>query len=303
MYKRVLVTTEEANRSEIQLSKGVALTDPEGHTEWFMSVYHPAFESAISDDPATAAEARQLYARHRQNQADRRLAELAFETDVAADVSWHPSYLTAVIRQAERYQPDIMLFPRRQNQDLVEWLVGGDEQDLVRELKGPLLFTAETPWPTHPRIAVALNPFHLDERDDRLEHALLQTADRMAQLLSAEMHVVHCFQSLPRTAIFDEQLVTDYTSLQARVGEEHRQRIEALLASIDRPIGGPMLQLIEGDVQSELPKFVEQQRIDILLLGTTEHSLLERLLIGSTTERLLSRISCDVLVLHDIEGG
>lgn len=300
MYKRVLVTTEEVNRSEVQIAKGVALTDPKGHTEWFMSVYHPAFEAAIDDDPSTEAEARQLYARHRQNQADRLLADLAFETDVVADVSWHPSFLAAAIRQAERYQPDLMLIPRRQNQDLVEWLVGGDEQDLVRELKGPLLFASNHPWPAHPRIAVALNPFHLDKRDNVLERKLLQCADQMAQLLSAEMHVVHCFQSLPQTAIFDEQIVTDYASLQARVGEEHRQRIEELLSTIDRPVGGPMMQLIEGDVQVELPKFVDEQRIDILLLGTTEHSLLERLLIGSTTERLLAKISCDVLVLHDI---
>lgn len=60
------------------------------------------------------------------------------------------------------------------------------------------------------------------------------------------------------------------------------------------------MQLIEGDVQVELPKFIEQQRIDILILGTTEHSMLERLLIGSTTERLLTRVGCDVLVLHDL---
>jgi len=300
MYKRVLVTSEEATQSTVQLGKGVALADPQGHTEWFMTVYHPAFEAAIGDDPATEVEARQLYARHRQNQADRLIDELGLENEIAADVCWHPSFLAAVVRQAERYSPDLLVIPRRQNQDLVEWLIGGDEQDLVRELSSPLLVAAAQPWPTHPRIAVALNPFHLDKRDNSLERKLLQAADQMAQTLTAEMHVVHCFQSLPQTAIFDEQVVTDYASLQARVGEEHRERIEALLSTIDRPVGGPMMQLIEGDVQAELPKFIEQQRIDILILGTTEHSMLERLLIGSTTERLLTRVGCDVLVLHDL---
>jgi len=120
----------------------------------------------------------------------------------------------------------------------------------------------------------------------------------MAQRLSAEMHVVHCFLSLAQATIFDEQIITDYASLQSRVGEEHRNRIEALLSRIDRPVGGPLMQLLEGEVQAELPRFVEEQRIDILILGTHEHSILERLLLGSTTERLLARIGCDVLVLQ-----
>ena len=298
MYKRVLVTTEEAKLSLAQLSKGLSLTSEAGHTEWFMSVYHPAFEAASSDDPETEAEARQLYARHRQNQADKLIANLSEDADVVADVCWHPSFLAAVMRQAERYKPDLLVVPRRENSDFLDWLIGGEEQDLVRELHTPLMFANGTEWPAHPRIAVALNPFHTDTRDDQLEVELLKTADKMAQRLSAEMHVVHCFLSLPQATIFDEQIITDYASLQSQVGEEHRYRIEALLSQIDRPVGGPLMQLLEGEVQVELPRFVEEQRIDILILGTNEHSLLERLLLGSTTERLLARIGCDVLVLH-----
>lgn len=298
MYKRILVTAEEVKRSQVQLEKAVALLESGGHIEWFMTVYHSAFEAAVSDDPETEAEARLLFARHRQAQIERLLDQLALDVDVEADVCWHPSYLAAIIRQAKRYQPDLMLIPRRAQQDLVEWLIGGDEQDLIRELKGPLLFAADKPWPIHPRIAVALNPFHLNDRDDRFERELLAEADRIARMLSAELHAVHCFQSLPQATIFDEQVITDYSGLQARVGEEHRKRIETLLDTLDRPVGGPLLQLIEGDVQVALPRFVEKQGIDLLILGTTEHSLIERLLIGSTTERLLARIESDILVLH-----
>lgn len=303
MFNRVLITAEEARHTEVQLVKGLSLVNAGGHAEWFMTVFHPAFEAAISDDSYTESEARQLYVRHRQNQIDRHLSELELEVDVAADLCWHPSFLSAIIRQAKRYEPDLMLIPRRENQDLVEWLVGGDEQDLVRQLKGPLLFANEKPWPEHLRIAVALNPFHLDDRDDSLERHLLRTADQLAESLSAELHVVHCFNSLPQAAIFDEHMVTDYASLQARVGAEHRERIEALLDTLDRPVGGPLLQLLEGEVQDEMPQFVEQQQIDLLILGTSEHSLMERLLLGSTTERLLARVDTDVMVLQSIPKG
>lgn len=303
MFNRVLITTEEIRSNDAQLDKGLLMVNPGGHAEWFMTVFHSAFEAAINDDPNTEAEARQLYVRHRQNQADRRLSERKLAVDVAADLCWHPSFLHAIIRQARRYEPDLMLIPRRENQDLVEWLVGGDEQDLVRQLNGPLLFVNERPWPEHLRIALALNPFHLDHRDDSFEREMLSMADKMAQALSAELHVVHCFSSLPQAAIFDEHLVTDYAGLQARVGAEHRQRIEALLDTLDRPVGGPLLQLLEGDVQDEMPQFIEQQQIDLLILGTSEHSFLERLLIGSTTERLLARVDTDVLVVQAKSKG
>lgn len=297
MFNRVLVTGEEIDRSLRALEKGMQLMRPGGHTEWFLRVYHAAFEEAIHDHPESEAEARALFVKHRSAQAERLLEDNEL-TGVGVDVAWHPSFVTAIEREAQRYEPDLMVVPRLPQNDLADWLLGGDEQELVRELTYPLLFCGEQPWPQLPRIAVAIDPFHLDQRDSSLEERLLVLGDQIAAALSAELHVVHCFQSLPQSAIFDEQLVTDYAELQHRVGAQHRARIEELLAKIDRPLGPPLMQLLEGDVQVELPEFCQRNRIDLLLLGASDHSAVERLLMGSTTERLLERIRCDLLVLH-----
>lgn len=298
MYKRILVTGQEISSSLAPLDKGLRLCDKQGSVEWFLTVYHSAFELAVKDDPDTENEAIALYQRHRQAQVDRLLASNKLLDRVRVDTSWHPNFLVAALRQAERYMPDLVVVPRLPNEDLVDWLVGGDEQDLVRKIKDPLLLATSDPWPTHPRIAVAIDPFHLDNRDEAFEITLLQLADQIANHIDAELHVVHCFQSLPQSVIFDEQIVTDYSQLQERVGTEHRERIEALLESIGRPVGGPLLHLIEGDVISDLPLFCQREKIDLLIVGATEHSAFERLLLGSTTERLLSKIDKDLLIIH-----
>ena len=298
MFDRVLVAGQEVNRCIVPLEKALNLASDEGVVQWFLTVYHSAFEMAIRDDPDTETEARALFERHRMAQVDRLLASNGLKEKVVTDSCWHSNFLVAALRQAERHLPDLVVVPRLPNQDLVDWLVGGDEQDLVRKIKDPLLLASSHSWAAHPRICVAIDPFHLDNRDEAFEVEQLKLADEIASRLSAELHVVHCFQSLPQSAIFDEQVVTDYAQLQSRVGSEHRDRIEKLLASIDRPVGGPLMHLIEGDVTTELPAFCARESIDLLIVGATEQGALERMLLGSTTERLLPRIENDMLIIH-----
>ncbi len=298
MFKRVLVTAQEINKSITPLEKGIRLCDEAGTVQWFLTVYHPAFESAIKDDPDTELEARALYERHRQEQIERLVATSKLKDSIKVQTRWHPGFLEAAFDQAERYLPDLVVVPRLPTEDLVDWLLGGDEPDLVRKIKDPLLLASANVWPEHPRICVAVDPFHLDNRNESFEIQLVKLADQLSRQLDGELHLVHCFHSLPQSAIFDEQIITDYEQLQKRVGEEHRKRIENLLVTIDRPLDHPLMHLIEGDVTLKLPEFCRDEQIDLLILGCNEHSVLERLLMGSTTERLLSKIPQDVLVIH-----
>jgi universal stress protein E len=299
MFQRLLVTSEESHYSPQPLLKASALCADSGHIEWFQSVYNSAFETATSEDQSSQEDALALYVTHRLNQAERHIEDLDLPQNVAADVRWHPSFLKAALEESDRYQPDLMVVPRIRKHDLLDWLMGGDEQELVRRLHEPVLLANDQPWQAHPRIAVAIDPFHLDSRNHKMEQQLLEVADHFAQLLSAELHVVHCFQTLPQSVIFDEHLVEDFESLQKQVGEEHRQRIESLIEPLNRPLGSPLLKLIIGDADEKLPEFCQQEKIDLLILGAPDKGWVERFLMGSTTARLLNRIESDILVIHD----
>jgi universal stress protein E len=299
MFQRVLVTSEESYFSAQSLIKASALSAESAHIEWFQSVYNSAFETATAQDQSSQEDALALYVTHKLNQAGQHIEDLELPQDVAADIRWHPSFLKAALQESERYQPDLMVVPRIRKHDLLDWLIGGDEQELVRRLHEPLFLANEQPWQIHPRIAVAIDPFHLDKRNHSMEKHLLEVADHLAQKLAAELHVVHCFQTLPQSVIYDEHLIEDFDSLQQQVGREHRQRIESLIEPLNRPLGGPMLKLIVGDADEQLPEFCQQERIDILILGAPEKGWVERFLMGSTTARLLNRIESDLLVIHD----
>jgi universal stress protein E len=299
MFQRVLVTSEESRYCEQPLLKASALSADTAHIEWFQSVYNSAFETATAQDQPSQEDALSLYVTHRLNQAEQHIEDLDLPQDVAADIRWHPSFLKAALQESERYKPDLMVVPRVRNHDLLDWLIGGDEQELVRRLHEPLLLANEQPWQAHPRVAVAIDPFHLDNRNHSIEKHLLEAADYLAQRLSAELHVVHCFETLPQSVIYDEHLVEDFESLQQQVGKEHRQRIESLIEPLNRPLGSPLLKIIVGNADEKLPEFCQQERIDILILGAPEKGWVERFLMGSTTARLLNRIESDLLIIHD----
>ncbi|MAB41738.1 MAG: hypothetical protein CMK77_05585 [Pseudomonadales bacterium] len=55
--------------------------------------------------------------------------------------------------------------------------------------------------------------------------------------------------------------------------------------------------MLEGDPEEALPGFVEEQKIDLLIMGAVSRSRLESALIGHTAERLIDATPCDLLII------
>tara|TARA_R110001583_G_scaffold178457_5_gene334334 strand:- start:18703 stop:18984 length:282 start_codon:yes stop_codon:yes gene_type:complete len=59
----------------------------------------------------------------------------------------------------------------------------------------------------------------------------------------------------------------------------------------------PNTKLIEGTAQEEIPKYIEEQEIDLVVMGTVCRTGITGLFIGNTAESILSEVSCSVLTL------
>ncbi|MDO9321311.1 MAG: universal stress protein, partial [Pseudomonas sp.] len=113
--------------------------------------------------------------------------------------------------------------------------------------------------------------------------------------LEMPAHYLHCYPPLPPSLLFDTQLINDYEHYNQVCAEQHRVAFEQLLQAAAVPLDSA--KLLHGFAEQELPRYVREQGIDLLLMGAISRSHLASALIGSTAERVLEAVECDVLVL------
>ena len=123
----------------------------------------------------------------------------------------------------------------------------------------------------------------------------------LAETLGMEAHYLHCYAPLPRTLVFDAELVESYDDYVKRSEECHQEAFAQLLSPYSIPDGHSHLQL--GYPEELIPRFVREQQIDLLLMGAVARGHLDNALIGNTAERVLDAVECDLLIFKPQAQG
>jgi universal stress protein E len=207
----------------------------------------------------------------------------------------------AVARHALRTGADLVVMRTHYHEWLARASLSAADWQLIRLCPAPLLLVKGGPWPERPRLLAAVDPSHRDDRHARLDHAILDLAERLAGALGAEAWVGHCvlsmaaFESTAALAMMPEALGSspeDYANDLLR-----RSQAAVLHLLEGRSIPASRLRIAEGRPEKELPRLASDLEVNLLVAGGISRSRLEQVFIGGTAERLLDRLDCDLLVV------
>lgn len=213
---------------------------------------------------------------------------------ISYDVAWDRNTAEGIIRKAIRYQADMVISAIGTHPQGHYLFRQGDWQ-LIAQCPVPLLLMRGQDWSVHPRVAALVDPFHESDTPKALDHEILQSACLLIDLLVGELHVVHSFNSIPQSAIFDEHLTMDYAALHDKVKVQHSAVLQSLVDDESLPSG--ILHLEDGEVHKVIPDMVQREHIDLLVMGSIARGFLDRFLIGSSVERIVDHVSCDILLV------
>ncbi|MBR9829714.1 MAG: universal stress protein [Oceanospirillales bacterium] len=297
-YARVLVNLrDDEHRGEL-LQKLRRLGEHASQVELFSCLYSAGLASSHLFDADGRQHAIQAVLRKAEKGLMSHVDKLQQRGLTAgADVYWDRDQAEGIVRKVLRYQPDLVLHAPEHHANPLQRLLSAPDWRLLRQCPAPLLLSKKPHWNDRPIIAAAIDPFHLDDEAAALDHRLLAHAAGLAQQLDGELHVLHVFQTLPHSAIFDEHLVLDYEALQQRVRAEHHTRIDELIAPYGLSVQDPCVHLLEGELHQLVPQWAQDNQIDVLAMGSQARGFLDRMLLGSSAERLLDKVGCDLLVL------
>lgn len=213
--------------------------------------------------------------------------------EVKLEVRWGRPLHKMILKRVEELKPDILLKPTHEHGLLKRLLLTNTCWELLRHCPVPLWLTHRDHWQGE-RLCAALDPLHSADKPAHLDHRLIAAARDLAETFDMDAHYLHCYAPLPRTLVFDAELVESYDHYVELSAERHKTAFAQLLAPYAIPAGHD--HLLQGYPEELIPRFVREQGIDLLLMGAVARGHLDNALIGNTAERVLDAVDCDLLV-------
>lgn len=213
---------------------------------------------------------------------------------VSVEVRWGKPLHTMILQRIDELKPDLVLRDATSHGLLQRLFFNNTSWQLIRHCPAPLWLVSAGEWKGQ-RICAAVDPVHSSDSTAALDHLLVQSTTYLAETLGMQAEYMHSYAPLPRTMIFDSELVAAYDQYVERSAKQHHDAFTKLMA--DYPVEKAKQHLLEGFPEESIPAFVEELGIDLLVMGAISRSNLENALIGNTAERVLEAVQTDLLVI------
>ena len=134
-----------------------------------------------------------------------------------------------------------------------------------------------------------------ENADQAFEMAFDLTQKYQAQLL-----LIHVVPPL----VFPSPVMEDFISEQANL-QFSEDAIQRAMEQIEKNYLGKtgdyknaLVRVLSGHPASEILNFVEQEKVDLVVMGTHGFTGLAHFFLGSTAEKVVRRADCSVLTVH-----
>ena len=202
-----------------------------------------------------------------------------------------------IIRQVLRGQHDLVMVTAEGTDGLKERLFGSITMHLMRKCPCPVWAINPVSHKSFTRILAAIDPESADNKHNALDKLVMDLASSLAYLEKSELHVVHAW-NLPG----EEQIRNRGVILQGEldmwlrgVRSRRQNQLDDFLGHYSSLDLSPRFHLIQGRAGTVISRVVQEEKIDLLVMGTVCRTGVGGFFIGNTAETVLSQVDCSVL--------
>lgn len=239
---------------------------------------------------------RQLQDEHRKWLADEADVMRRNGTDVTSEVVLTRTVFEDILEHVKQLKPDLVIKDVHHESLLKRVFITPLDWHLLRECPAAVHFVSQLQCPL-PRVVVAavdLTPQH--PQASNANDCIMATANRLAEQCDAELHVLHAYDTA-HTHITDAGAGT---VTMPGFNREVRKSIEHAFAQLAERFEIPpeRQHLLAGFPIKAIAEFAERHRADVIVMGNTHHTGLDKR-VGSTTEHVLYQVPCNVLATQE----
>lgn len=180
-----------------------------------------------------------------------------------------------------------------------EGLVSTD-MHLMRKCPAPIWVIKGDYTATPFRILAAVDPDPEEPEDDPLNAKILELASSLAGWEAAELHVVHAWQVVGEAMLRSGRArltAREVDALEHGIEASHRYRLKALLAAHGADKPKAVTHVVKGEAADVILDTAEEQRANVIVMGTVARTGLAGFFIGNTAEEVLKHSRASVLTV------
>jgi universal stress protein E len=297
--RNILVAVKDPGaRTQLALRKAAQLATALGaRLELFHALTEPLYADAvlageISLDAIAEQRRRKRLASLEKLAAPLRTSGLKVECRCVWDF---PAY-EAVLRGVARRGIDLIVAERHVEHHVAPWLMRFNDWELLRRSPVPVLLVRQS-RPYHaPRILAAVDPGHEYAKPAKLDGAILDLGEQIANALDGDLHALHAWMApAPDAGALDVALPGVAARVARQVAREAKAGLDALTGP--RGLSPRRRHLEDGSPTDVIPAAARRLRAQLVVMGAISRRGLKRLVIGNTAERVFDALKCDVLVV------
>ncbi|MEL7937478.1 universal stress protein [Pseudomonas delhiensis] len=215
--------------------------------------------------------------------------------EVTASVVAAGNLREEILRDIREMQPDMVIKDVRHEPALKRSFVTPLDWHLLRECPAPLLLVNDIRQPLPRRIVAAVDPSDPQTQLSDINDRVISAANGLALQCNAELHLLFIYDCMPAYMANGGEGGVAWVDLV----EEMRGALHKPFLALADQYGVPeeRRHFLMGTAVRGIANFVEQNAIDVTVMGRIHRRAVDRL-IGSTTEHLIEHVEGSVLAVH-----
>ncbi|UTV30805.1 universal stress protein [Photobacterium atrarenae] len=201
-----------------------------------------------------------------------------------------------IIKAADEFEASMIVIDTHRQDKTQACQRGSTTRHLMRKSALPIWSNSTHDAPIR-RIAVAVDV--ASQEQTTFNEKILSLALEVCALTGAELILLHAWR-LELEGFFRKwgsyrELDVDLISKDMRT--DRAERMKSLLAPHSHSPVKQQMKLLEGEAKAVIPRFVTEQAIDMVIMGSLSRTGIAGFLMGNTAESMLDKLTCSVLTL------
>jgi nucleotide-binding universal stress UspA family protein len=300
-FKNILFVADKAKGEQVALGKILELAELNAASVTVMDVL------AVFPDkfyiPEADADLRALH----QGVIDERRAEIARMIGAAARKAGtvKPCVLLKegidyieIIREVVAGGYDLVVKASDNNTAMTGVLFGTLDMHLLRKCPCPVFVMKPRRKIVHSKVLAAVDLNTTDKKRSELDRQIVQLAATLAGMEDGTLDVVHAWHLPYEKKMREEERIRSVKTVELVLKDlraTNQRKLDALTAEWAALV--PRSHQIKGEAHQVLPRFVREQGIDVVVMGTVGRSGVAGFFIGNTAEKILHALTCSVLAI------
>lgn len=220
-----------------------------------------------------------------------RYPEVKFSTLIRVGVPF-----IEIIKAAHEVQASLIVIDTHRQNKAEACQQGSTTRHLMRKSELPIWSSSMEPMAIR-RVGVAVDVASQDQT--AFNEKVVSLSLEFCALTGAELILLHAWRLdtegfLRKWSGYNH---LDVALVAKQMRDDRAARLKSLLAPYAHTPVKQQIMLLEGEARAVIPQFVEQQALDMVIMGSLSRTGIAGFLIGNTAESMLDQLRCSVMTL------